>query len=62
MTSLREIGGAADTHIILCGDKKSHMKIKKNISTERILKISVYGIVIQMAYAFFKGHANTQNI
>ena len=31
MTSSREIGGAAGMHIILCDDKKSRMKIKKNI-------------------------------
>ena len=59
MTSSREIGGAAGIRIILCGDKKPRMKIKKNILTDRIC---VYGTIVQITYAFFKGHVNTQNI
>ena len=62
MTSSREIGAAAGIHIILCRDKKSCMKIKKDILTDRILKISFYAIVIQMVYAFCKGLINTQDI
>ena len=37
------------------------MKIKKNILTDRILKISIFGIIIQMAYAFLKD-TSTQKI
>ena len=49
-------------HIILCGDNKSFIKIKKNIGTDRILKLSANGTFIQIAYAIFKGYVNIQYI
>ena len=62
MTSSRERGGAAGIHIILCGGKKSRMKIKINILIDRILKISVYCIIIQMTYVFFSKDTSTHRI
>ena len=32
-------------YLLLCGDNKSLMKIKKNVRTDRIFKLSVKGIV-----------------
>ena len=46
MPSSRETGGAAGIHIILCGNNKSLMKIKKNVWTDRIFKLSVKGTFI----------------
>ena len=34
----------------------------KNVSTDRVLKLSVKGTFLQMIYAIFKGNINTQKI
>ena len=55
-------GRAAGIHINLWRDNKSLIKIKKNIWTDRILKLSVNGTFKQIAYAICKGYINAQNI
>ena len=62
MTSSRETGGAADIHKVLSGDNKSLIKIKKNVWTDRILKLSVKSTFIHIAHAIFKGNIDTQKI
>ena len=59
----RETGGAAGIHIILCGENKPLMNILKEKRLNRQnLEIKCQGTLIQMAYAIFKGHINTQKI
>ena len=60
MTSSGETGGAAGIHIILCGYNNSLIEIKTNVSTDRILKLSIKGNFIQIACDIFKGNINTE--
>ena len=62
MTSSRETGGAEGIHIILCGYNNSLIEIRTDVTTDRILKLSVIGNFLQMAYDIFKGNINTQKI
>ena len=47
-------------HIILCGDNRSLMKIKENICTDKIMKLSVKCTFVWMTYAVFEENINQQ--